>query len=61
VRSDNSLQALGESLCGELIEPPWGDVDHATHAFGLATPSGLRIAWAGKTRHSAIGKLLGPK
>src|SRR2546429_9193818 len=20
---------------------PWGDVDHATHAFGLATPSGI--------------------
>ncbi|MFY9987501.1 MAG: FAD-binding protein [Chthoniobacterales bacterium] len=26
----------------------WGDVDHATHAFGLATPSGII---ADKIRH----------
>ena len=25
----------------------WGDVDHATHAFGLATPSGITTTGVG--------------
>ena len=37
----------------------WGDVDHATHAFGMATPSGIisTTGVAGLTLGGGIGHL----
>jgi hypothetical protein len=65
VLSDNSFQALEESLRGELIQPDDQRYDTARKLYnGMIDRypiTGPRMTSAQKTLRSAIEKLLGPK
>jgi FAD/FMN-containing dehydrogenase len=67
---DGGLVIDLSAMCGTRVDPAahtvlaqggcrWGDVDHATHAFGLATPSGIisTTGVGGLTLGGGIGHL----